>query len=62
MNNFEVEYQGIRLNYGLSCDHNIYMVPLRGGVLINIKNDGSFITQRLIRHRGQSTITIGKEQ
>lgn len=62
MNNFEVEYQGIRLNYGLSCDHNIYLVPLRGGVLINIKNDGSFTTQRLIRHRGQSTITIGKEQ
>lgn len=62
MNNFEVEYQGIRLNYGLSCDHNIYLVPLRGGVLINVKDDGSFTTQRLIRHRGQSTITIGKEQ
>lgn len=62
MNNFEVEYQGIRLSYGLSCDHNIYIVPLRGGVLINIKNDGSFTTQHLIRHRGQSTITIGKEQ
>ena len=62
MNNFEVEYQGIRLNYGLSCDHNIYLVPLRGGVLINVKNDGSFTTQHLIRHRGQSTITIGKEQ
>lgn len=62
MNNFSVNYQGIRLTYGLSCDHNIYMVPLRGGVLINVKNDGSFTTQHLIRHRGQSTITIGKEQ
>lgn len=62
MNNFSVNYQGIRLTYGLSCDHNIYLVPLRGGVLINVKNDGSFTTQHLIRHKGQSTITIGKEQ
>ena len=62
MNNFSVNYQGIRLTYGLSCDHNIYLVPLRGGVLINVKNGGSFTTQHLIRHRGQSTITIGKEQ
>lgn len=62
MNNFSVNYQGIRLTYGLSCDHNIYMVPLRGGVLINIKKDSTFTTQHLIRHRGQSTVTIGKEQ
>lgn len=62
MNNFSVNYQGIRLTYGLSCDHNIYLVPLRGGVLINVKNGGSFTMQHLIRHRGQSTITIGKEQ
>lgn len=62
MNNYSVDYQGIRLTYGLSCDHNIYVVPFRGGVLINIKDDGSFTTQRLIRHRGQSTVTIGKEQ
>ncbi len=62
MNNFSVNYQGIRLTYGLSCDHNIYVVPFRGGVLINIKNDGSFTTQHLIRHRGQRTVTVGKEQ
>lgn len=62
MNNFSVMKDGIRLSYGLSCDHNIYMVPVRGGVLINVKNDGSFTTQHLIRHRGQNTITIGKEQ
>lgn len=61
MNNFEVEYQGIRLSYGLSCDHNIYMTPLRGGRLIEIKNDGSFTTRALFRHRGMSGITIGKE-
>ena len=62
MNNYEVERDGIRLCYGLSCDHNIYIVPFRGGKLINIKSDGSFTTQSLIRHRGQSTITIGKEK
>lgn len=62
MNNYSVNYQGIRLTYGLSCGYNIYLVPLRGGVLINVKNDGSFTTQHLIRHRGQSTVTIGKEQ
>ena len=61
MNNYSVNYKGIRLTYGLSCDHNIYVVPFRGGTLINIKNDGSFTTQLLIRHRGQSTVTICKE-
>ncbi|MGN1328808.1 MAG: metallophosphoesterase [Eubacterium sp.] len=61
MNNFSVNYKGIRLTYGLSCDHNIYVVPFRGGTLINIKNDGTFTTQSLIRHRGQSTVTICKE-
>lgn len=62
MNNYSVNYQGIRLTYGLSCDHNIYLVPFRGGTLINIKNDGTFTTQSLIRHRGQSTVTVCKEQ
>lgn len=62
MNNFSVNYNGIRLTYGLSCDHNIYVVPFRGGTLINIKNDGSFTTQSLIRHRGQSTVTVCKEK
>lgn len=60
MNNFEVEYQGIRLSYGLSCDHNIYVVPLRGGRLIEIKEDGSFTTRALFRHRGMGSITVGK--
>lgn len=62
MNNYSVMKDGIRLTYGLSCDHNIYVVPVRGGVLINVKNDGSFTTRHLMRHRGQSSITIGKEQ
>lgn len=60
MNNFEVEYRGIRLSYGLSCDHNIYLVPLRGGRLIEIKEDGSFTTRALFRHRGMGGITVGK--
>lgn len=60
MNNYEVEYQGIRLSYGLSCDHNIYVVPFRGGRLIEIKEDGSFTTRALIRHRGMGGITVGK--
>lgn len=62
MNNYTAEYKGIRLSYGPSCDHNIYLVPFRGGQLINIKEDGSFTTQQLIRHRGQNTITIGSEK
>lgn len=62
MDNYSAEYHGIRLSYGLSCDHNIYVVPFRGGQFINIKNDGTFTVQRLIRHRGQSTVTIGKEK
>lgn len=62
MNNYEAELEGIRLCYGLSCNHNIYVVPFRGARLINIKTDGSFTTQAVIRHRGQSTVTIGKEK
>ncbi|MGN0527749.1 MAG: metallophosphoesterase [Eubacterium sp.] len=61
MNNYSVNYKGIRLTYGLSCDHNIYVVPFRGGTLINIKKDSSFTTQSLIRHRGQNTVTVCKE-
>lgn len=61
MNNYSVNYKGVRLTYGLSCDHNIYFVPFRGGTLINIKNDGTFTTQSLIRHRGQGTVTVCKE-
>lgn len=61
MNNFSVNYNGIRLTYGLSCDHNIYLTPFRGGTLINIKKDGTFTNQSIIRHRGQNTVTICKE-
>lgn len=62
MNNYSVEYKDIRLTYGISCDHNIYKVPVRGGNLINIKNDGSFTVQSVVRHRGQNTVTFYKEK
>lgn len=62
MNNYEVEYSGIRLCYGLSCDHNIYLVPMRGGNLINIKADGSFTTQKLMCHRVIGTLTVTDEK
>lgn len=39
-----------------------FRFPKEDGTLINIKNDGSFTTQSLIRHRGQSTITVCKEK
>lgn len=62
MNDYMVEYQGIRLCYAKSSDHNIYVVPLRGGTLINIKNDGTFTTQTLFRHRGTGFVCVGKEK
>lgn len=62
MNDYMVEYEGIRLCYAKSSDHNIYVVPLRGGTLINIKDDGSFTTQTLFRHRGTGFICVGKEK
>lgn len=62
MNDYMVEYGGIRLCYAKSSDHNIYVVPMRGGTLINIKNDGTFTTQTLFRHRGAGFVCVGKEK
>ncbi|NLZ25287.1 MAG: hypothetical protein GX891_02370 [Clostridiales bacterium] len=47
LNNFSVDYKGIRLTYGLSIDYLAYFgiakqVEQRGGTLITIKPDGSF--------------------
>lgn len=61
MNDYSINYQGIRLTYGNSCDHNIYLVPRRGGTLINIKKDGTFKTQRLYKGFGLSNLTIDEE-
>lgn len=58
MNDYTVEYQGIRLAYGNSCDHNIYVVPMRGGNLIEIKNDGSFTTSQVFAHRVTGHIEV----
>lgn len=62
MNDYSVEYKGIRLTYANSGDHNIYVVPLRGGTLINIKEDGTFKTQKIYRHRFSNNITIKSEK
>ena len=59
MNNYSVNYKGIRLTYGNSCDHNIYFVPFRGGKLIEIKRDGSFTVAPVVRHRFTNTAVVG---
>lgn len=61
MNNYEVEYKGIRLTYGMSCDHNIYVVPLRGGKLIEISSDGTYTTRQLYRHRLSNNVSFSKK-
>lgn len=61
MNNYTVDYQGIRLAYGYSCDHNIYLVPQKGGKLIYIYPDGSFTQQGIYRYFGIGNLCYGKE-
>ena len=61
MNNYTVDYQGIRLAYGYSCDHNIYLVPQKGGKLIYINEDGSFTQQGIYRWFGLGKLCYGKE-
>lgn len=58
MNDYTVEYKGIRLSYGNSCDHNIYIVPMRGGKLIEVKADGSFTTAQVFMHRLANKATV----
>lgn len=60
MNSFAAEYKGIRLTYGYSADHNIYLVPQLGGTVINIKNDGTFTQQGIYRNRAIGAPIIGK--
>lgn len=42
-NDYVVTKDGIRLSYGVTCKHKTY-IPTKGGLVINIKKDGS-ITQ-----------------
>lgn len=58
MNAFATEYQGIKLVYGYSCDHGIYMVPQNGGTVINIKSDGEFTIQGIYRNSGVGELII----
>lgn len=62
MNNYSVNYKGIRFTYGNSCDHNIYLVPFRGGKLIEIKKNGSFTVAPVVRHRLTSSAVVGKAE
>lgn len=58
MNAFAAEYEGIKLVYGYSCDHGIYMVPQNGGTVINIKSDGEFTIQGIYRNSGVGELII----
>lgn len=60
MNSYAVDYKGIRLAYGYSCDHNLYFVPQKGGTVINIKNDGSFTQQGIYRNLGVGKVMLNK--
>ena len=62
MNNYSVNYKGIRFTYGNSCDHNIYLLPFRGGKLIEIKKDGSFTVAPVVRHRLTNFAVVGKTE
>lgn len=60
MNNYSVEYQGIRLTYASSCDHNIYFVAQKGGCLIEVFADGTFSTQNIYKTLGNSKLVFDK--
>lgn len=61
MNNYSVTYKGIRLTYANSCDHNMYLVPQKGGCLIEVYGDGTFTTQSVYRQLGSSELTFGEK-
>ncbi len=51
LNFFSLEYKGVRLTYGMSIDYLAYfgidkLIDQRGGTLITINNDGSFIIEQ----------------
>lgn len=58
MNNYSVEYKGIRFTYGNSCDHNIYLVPKKGGCVIDVYSDGTFTTQSIYYPIGETELII----
>lgn len=61
MNDYSVMYEGIRLTYANSCDHNIFFVIRKGGTIINIKNNGSFTQQRIYKQIGGTEFIIDEE-
>lgn len=58
MNFATTELQGIKMGYGYSMDHTIYLTPQRGGNLFNIKKDGSFSIQGIFRHLGIGELVV----
>lgn len=60
MNAYAAELEGLKLVYGYSCDHGIYVVPQRGGTVINLKKDGDFTIQGAFRNSGVGAIIISK--
>lgn len=60
MNSYAVKYKGITLSYGYSTDHNIYLVPQKGGTVINIKNDSTFTQQGIYRNLGVGSVSLTK--
>lgn len=58
MNDYSVEHKGIRMTYGNSDDHTIYFVPRKGGVVINVKNDGSYNQYNIFKGVADKEFTI----
>lgn len=61
MNNYAVDYKGIRLSYGITTDHTLYLSAKRGGTVIRIKKDGTFTQQGYHRFLGNGAMKYDKE-
>ena len=60
LNNYVVYLDGIRLTYGETCDHKMY-IPTRGGLIVNFKKDGTVTQQNVSRSRFSSNYKITEE-
>ena len=59
-NNYVVNKDGIRLSYGETCKHKAY-IGGKGGLVINIKNDGTVTQQNIRRSSLSAVFKISKE-
>lgn len=60
LNNYVVDYNGIRLTYTNTFDHKMY-IPTRGGTIINVKKDGSFTQQGIYRKKLEAHFRLSEE-